>query len=137
MNNQNIPSKGENNSLDFLNKFIEVQKEKVKNEQTEFRLREKELDYHMRHAKDILDAQIHDLDSQRKHNLKSQRNIIIVAIIVLLFFGAFIFGAFYFDKTNLIEDFFKVTIPALVTLFGGYHWGKNQSKKDNAEKLDE
>jgi hypothetical protein len=120
-------------SPDIIKKFLDVQGEQIKNDQAEIKLKERELDSNMRHAKNVLDAQVKDNEGQRAHDLKTQRNSLIIIVLVLLFLGVFLYLSFSYEKTNLIEDFFKVTIPALVTLFGGYQWGKNKQKKETQD----
>lgn len=122
--------------VEVLTKMAEVNTREQDVKQAELGVKQQEIESNERIALAAIDAQksFHS-DRWTKYNshlIHRYVFVCVIAVIVCLFAGL----AIYLGAKDLVMDLAKLLASLAIGTFGGYHWGKNNSKssgKDQSE----
>ena len=120
---------------ELIKQFLDLQGKEIGVKLEEVVLRRQEQANSHEYAKKALDAQVEDLDRERKHRHQIQRERLIFASLVLLVFGSFVIVALIYNKESIAQQIIQALLFLLAGGLGGYSLGKNRShqKRDNQD----
>lgn len=135
MNRQNPKQESIEVSPKLVERFLDNQAKQLKIEEQRLNIDRDNNNHNFQLASKSIDAQAKDLENQRSHKKQIYYLVSIVGLIVFAGILGMIFFCLHIGKEQVALEIIKLGGTSIISVFGGYFYGRSRGKKDS-ENID-